>query len=377
MLFMYEKIKINQNEIEYLRNSDDKMKKLIDLVGDIDREYITNPFIALVNSIVFQQLAYKAAISIWNRFENLVKDITPQNILNTDDKSLRECGLSKTKINYIKNLSQATIEGELDFKRFEEMTDEEIIEKLIKIKGIGVWTAEMFLIFALNRKNILSFNDLGIRKGLKWLYKMKKEPTKEQFNRIKKKYSPYNTLASFYLWEITIRDFFKYEDIEKVNINNNVAYLKSPIGFLEIQSNGDKITSLDFVDERRYEEKSHPILEEAKKQLSEYFEGKRREFKLPIAINGTDFQNRVWKELLKISYGETKTYGEIADKIGNAKASRAVGNANNKNKIAIIIPCHRVVGSNGKLVGYEGGIWRKKWLLEHEKNTIKALYKRT
>lgn len=149
-------------------------------------------------------------------------------------------------------------------------------------------------------------------------------------------------------------------------MENNVTYFESPIGLIEIQSEGGSIVSLDFLKEKRYEERLEPTLGEAKNQLKDYFNGKRKKFDLPLKMNGTKFQNRVWSELTKIPYGKTLSYKEIAVGIGNDNACRAVGNANNKNKVAIIIPCHRVVGSNGKLVGYEGGLWRKKWLLEHE-----------
>ncbi|MFT9494795.1 methylated-DNA--[protein]-cysteine S-methyltransferase [Anaerosolibacter sp.] len=364
---MYKKILIDKSEIDSLRSKDDNMKLLIDSIGEINREYIPDPFVALVNSIVFQQLAYKAAISIWNKFEQFIGNITADHILNASFESLRECGLSKTKISYIKNIAEAVKRNEINFSNFERMSDEEIIEKLVRVKGIGTWTAEMFLIFSLNRKDIMSYKDLGIRKGLKWLYNMKEEPTVEQFEKFKNRFSPNNTLASFYLWEITIRNYFKYENIEQVVFKNNVTYFDSPIGLLEIQSIEGEITGLSFLEERRYDEKVEPILEEAKKQLEEYFYGVRKIFDLPIKMSGTDFQNIVWQELTKIPYGKTLSYGAIATAIGNEKAHRAVGNANNKNRIAIVIPCHRVVGSSGKLVGYAGGLNRKKWLLEHEK----------
>lgn len=151
-------------------------------------------------------------------------------------------------------------------------------------------------------------------------------------------------------------------------IKNNVTYFDSPIGLLEIQSDQGEIISLDFCKEKRYQEKLEPILIEAKRQLNDYFDGKIKEFDLPLKINGTIFQSKVWQELIKIPYGETLSYKDVAVAIENENACRAVGNANNKNNIAIIIPCHRVVGSNGKMGGYGAGLWRKKWLLEHEKN---------
>lgn len=114
------------------------------------------------------------------------------------------------------------------------------------------------------------------------------------------------------------------------------------------------------------EERETPLLAEAMRQLAEYFAGERREFELPLAPEGTPFMRRVWEELVKVPYGATATYGEIAERIGNPGASRAVGLANNRNPIAIIIPCHRIIGSSGKLVGYAGGVELKERLLALE-----------
>ena len=114
------------------------------------------------------------------------------------------------------------------------------------------------------------------------------------------------------------------------------------------------------------EERETPLLAEAMRQLAEYFAGERREFELPLAPEGTPFMRRVWAELVKVPYGATATYGEIAERIGNPGGSRAVGLANNRNPIAIIIPCHRIIGSSGKLVGYAGGVELKERLLALE-----------
>lgn len=145
-------------------------------------------------------------------------------------------------------------------------------------------------------------------------------------------------------------------------------YYNSPIGAIEVASDEDSIIRLDFVEELgKNDENSPEILKKAIKQLDEYFQGKRKIFDLKLGVEGTAFQQRVWQQLIKVPFGSTATYGEIAKAVGNEKASRAVGGANNKNKIAIVIPCHRVVGSQGKMVGYAGGLWRKEWLLQHEK----------
>ncbi|MBN1332792.1 MAG: methylated-DNA--[protein]-cysteine S-methyltransferase [Synergistales bacterium] len=113
-------------------------------------------------------------------------------------------------------------------------------------------------------------------------------------------------------------------------------------------------------------DKSSPLLEQCRSQLDEYFAGARKSFDLPLLLQGTPFQKSVWEELAKIPYGKTLPYSEIADLIGKPKAVRAVGGANHSNPVSIIIPCHRVIGKNGSLTGYGGGLWRKQWLLEHE-----------
>jgi len=147
------------------------------------------------------------------------------------------------------------------------------------------------------------------------------------------------------------------------------AYYKSKIGPIEIGGTEDGILSLDFVKgEFRNNSEIPPCLKECIEQLDEYFRGKRKEFSVNLLPEGTDFQKKVWNELRKIPFGETVSYKDIAISIGNKKATRAVGGAIGKNKIGIIIPCHRVIGSDGSLTGYGGGIWRKKWLLKHERD---------
>jgi methylated-DNA-[protein]-cysteine S-methyltransferase len=115
------------------------------------------------------------------------------------------------------------------------------------------------------------------------------------------------------------------------------------------------------------EDAEHPVLKQAKRELDEYFTGTRTEFNLPLAALGTAFQQKVWQALITIPFGETWSYQDLADAIGNPKAVRAVGLANGKNPISIIVPCHRVIGKSGKLTGYAGGVERKAWLLKHEK----------
>jgi methylated-DNA-[protein]-cysteine S-methyltransferase len=145
----------------------------------------------------------------------------------------------------------------------------------------------------------------------------------------------------------------------------------SPLGFLILKSDGQFVTEISFSESELQEQNNCEILQKCKQQLVDYFSGKALVFDLPLSPVGTEFQQKVWAELLKIPYGETITYLELAVRLGDAKAVRAVGTANGRNPIAIVIPCHRVIGAGNKLTGYAGGIWRKKILLELEmKHTI-------
>lgn len=149
----------------------------------------------------------------------------------------------------------------------------------------------------------------------------------------------------------------------------HTAYYKSPIGTVKIEANEQHLISISFVKKEEIDkiQEGNPIIVHTIQQLDEYFKGKRKEFTLPIEIRGTAFQKTVLTQVEKILYGQTTSYKEIATAIGKEKASRAIGNANNKNALLIVIPCHRVIGANGDLVGYAGGIWRKEWLLNLEK----------
>jgi methylated-DNA-[protein]-cysteine S-methyltransferase len=153
------------------------------------------------------------------------------------------------------------------------------------------------------------------------------------------------------------------------------TYYHSPIGLLKISGTDEYITEISFEDkvERTDGRKKNlsPLLIQAIEELIQYFNGQRRHFDLPLNQPGTDFQKEVWNELMTIPYAKTISYLDLARLTGDSKATRAVANANGKNNICIIVPCHRVIGSNKELIGYSGGLWRKKWLLEHE---VKVAY---
>ncbi len=146
------------------------------------------------------------------------------------------------------------------------------------------------------------------------------------------------------------------------------THFQSPIGILKIITNDHYLLGLDFVnnDVQDIAPPSSTIAQACIQQLGEYFNHTRQSFDIPLSTKGTSFQKSAWKVLQSIPYGQTTSYGEQANKVGNTKAVRAIGHANSKNPIAIIIPCHRVIGKNGKLTGYAGKLWRKEWLLKHE-----------
>ena len=149
------------------------------------------------------------------------------------------------------------------------------------------------------------------------------------------------------------------------------THYSSPIGTLAITASETAIVSVQFAEEEALADTSTsnlpPTLQNCIAQLNEYFAGSRKTFDLPIASAGTAFQELVWKQLDKIGFGRTLTYSDLSMQLGNLGAIRAVGSANGKNKLLLIRPCHRVIGANGQLVGYAGGLWRKKWLLSHER----------
>jgi methylated-DNA-[protein]-cysteine S-methyltransferase len=159
--------------------------------------------------------------------------------------------------------------------------------------------------------------------------------------------------------------------------NFYTTYYSSPIGLLQIKADEEAVNTILFVnadkgnqsDEILWQSNApkNIIVERCIQQLNEYFEGKRTAFDFPVKQQGTNFQLKVWNTLLDIPYGKTISYLQLSQQIGNAKAVRAVGTTNGKNQLCIVVPCHRVIGANGSLTGYSGELWRKKWLLNHER----------
>lgn len=148
------------------------------------------------------------------------------------------------------------------------------------------------------------------------------------------------------------------------------AYIKTPLGIATIMGDENGVSVISVADEGEVSAIIPAILNDAISQLNDYFEGKRNDFTFKLNPRGTEFQQKVWKALLQIPYGKTRTYLEQSKILGDVKAIRAVASANGKNPLWIVVPCHRVIGSNGSLTGYAGGLWRKKWLLEHENPSL-------
>ncbi|MDP1623838.1 MAG: methylated-DNA--[protein]-cysteine S-methyltransferase [Bacteroidales bacterium] len=144
------------------------------------------------------------------------------------------------------------------------------------------------------------------------------------------------------------------------------AFFRTPLGYLEVTGSENGIRTIDFLNFKVRPQHIPSCLRPCIDQLGEYFHGSRQSFDLNLDLQGSRYQLKVWHELLKIPYGTTVSYIDLAERAGNAKAFRAAGGANAHNPVSVIVPCHRVIGANGKLVGYRGGLKRKKWLLEHE-----------
>ena len=159
---------------------------------------------------------------------------------------------------------------------------------------------------------------------------------------------------------------------------NIIGFYQSPIGLIEIIVNDDRLIAVKFLDEiieiNQVLAETSDIIDHTIAQLTKYFNGNLKQFDLPVTFKGTVFQIKVWEELMNIPFGKTISYLQLAKSLGSEKLVRAVGNSNGKNPIAIIVPCHRVIGINSKLVGYAGGLWRKQWLLEHESNQKSFLF---
>ncbi|HLS54352.1 MAG TPA: DNA-3-methyladenine glycosylase, partial [Tissierellaceae bacterium] len=196
--------KYGKKETKYLKQQDPILGKAIDEIGMVYREINSNIFEALVSSIISQQISTKAAITVKARLVKLLGQISPEKINSVSIDDIQKCGMSMRKADYIKGIADAALSGTIDFDSLHKLSDIDVTKKLTSLRGVGQWTAEMLLIHSLERPDIVSYKDLGIRRGIMKLYELEELP-KKQFQVYKKRYSPYGTVASIYLWEISGR----------------------------------------------------------------------------------------------------------------------------------------------------------------------------
>ena len=195
------KFKYGKREMDYLKSRDKRLGEVIDRIGQIRWTVEPDLFSAIIQNIVSQQISGKAAESILARVGGLLGEITPKSVVNTDIQAFRSCGVSQRKAEYIKDFAAKIVSGELDLAAIAEMPDAEVIAALSSLRGIGVWTAEMLLLFTLQRPDVLSFGDLGIHRGMRMVYRHRKI-TKALFEKYRRRLSPYGSVASLYFWTV-------------------------------------------------------------------------------------------------------------------------------------------------------------------------------
>ena len=194
-------VRLMRKAVNHLKKSDPVLRAIIERVGPCRMEFGEPTFHSVAESIIYQQLNGKAAVTIFKRFTDAAGlPVTPDGILKLSDAQLRAVGLSKQKSSYVRDLAEKTKAGLLDFSRLHEQTDDEVIQHLTQVKGVGVWTAHMFLMFTLRRENILPTGDYGVQAAMKKHYRKRKLPKPKDMEKIARVWSPYRSIACWYLW---------------------------------------------------------------------------------------------------------------------------------------------------------------------------------
>lgn len=212
MIFLY-----TQKETDYLKKRDKLLGDIIDRLPHIERECDTDLFSAVVHHIIGQQISTKAQATIWARMKEKFGSVTAEKINCASEEELQKLGMTFRKASYIKDFCHKVVTSEFDLEAVEKMSDEGAIKALVSLKGIGVWTAEMILLFCLRRPDILSFDDLAIQRGMRMVYQ-KTEITKEFFEAKRKELSPYGSVASLYFWAVSRGAISELSDL-KVELN--------------------------------------------------------------------------------------------------------------------------------------------------------------
>ena len=190
-----------ETELAWLRSRDKQLAEIIDRIGRVERRVIPDLFAALVHSIVGQQISTKAHETIWGRIEAAFGAITPDKILSLKDEELQSVGISFRKVTYIKRATQKIHSGEFNIQALQELDDAEVARRLSSLDGIGLWSAEMLMLFSMQRPNILSYDDLAIQRGLRMVYHHRRIDRK-LFEKYRRRYTPYGSVASLYLWAV-------------------------------------------------------------------------------------------------------------------------------------------------------------------------------
>lgn len=198
---MEEYFNYGDKEIEYLKRRDKRLGEVIDRIGPIRRRVVPDLFAALVHSIVGQQISTKAQESIWRKIVGKFGDITPDNILAVTPDELQSVGISYRKVEYIRSAAEKIRSGEFDITALTTMSDAEVCERLASLRGIGVWSAEMLMLFSMQRPDILSFGDLALHRGLRMIYHHRKID-RRLFEKYRRRFTPYGSVASLYLWAV-------------------------------------------------------------------------------------------------------------------------------------------------------------------------------
>lgn len=194
-------VEYGEEEIAHLKAKDKALAKVIEDVGHVRREVIPDIFMALIHSIIGQQISTKAHITVWERAQSMFAPMTPEHIASIPVETLQTCGISTRKAQYINDIAVNVVNGKLDLVELQTMDDDAVCRRLSELRGLGVWTAEMLMTFSMQRKNVLSWGDFAIQRGLRMLYRHR-QITPALFAKYKKRYSPYASIASIYLWAL-------------------------------------------------------------------------------------------------------------------------------------------------------------------------------
>lgn len=411
-------VEYGDDAVAYLSARDQRMADAIARIGHVWRVRDDDLFQAVVHSIVGQQISTRAQATVWARMRDGLGTVDAAHVAAASVEELQAFGMTYGKVGYIHDFALHVQDGSFDIAAVERMGDDEAIEALASLRGVGRWTAEMILTFCLNRPDVFAYDDLAIQRGLRMLYHHRRI-TRKLLERYRRRFSPYCSVASLYLWEVAggalpeLRDLAqkagsaRKRPARKAGEKDGGAARKvvrkgasaprkdagagagttyvttfetGMIGTLTLASDGERISHCWFEHDRSWDADAAktyvrkddlPVFDIACRWLRRYFAGERPDSsELPLGLSGTPFRMAVWGQLLRIPYGQTVTYGELAERVesqtGRRTSARAVGGAVRHNPICVIVPCHRVVGSGGSLTGFAGGIEVKARLLAAE-----------